>query len=138
MDERIGYNIKKLSKILEKYFTNVRISGLFLVVRRTMVSWIVFMNHFSKIFSSGHIPYIINALKFEYLCPDKPSAGHILNSLGSQRVWSFALYTVIHLAWQYKPFHCKIYKMLCVLSQKEMGTWKFSLVSKYLLLIFHV
>jgi hypothetical protein len=30
------------------------------------------------------IAYIINALKFGYFCPDKPSAAHILNSLASQ------------------------------------------------------
>jgi len=31
---------------------------------------------------------------------------HILNSLVSQWLWSFAPYTIVHLAWQYKPFHC--------------------------------
>jgi hypothetical protein len=40
--------------------------------------------NFGKIFSSGHIAYIVKALKLEYLCPDNPSAAHILNSLVSQ------------------------------------------------------
>jgi hypothetical protein len=65
-------------------------------------------NHF-EIFNCGHIIYTINILKFEYLCPGKPSAAHILNSSVSQWVWPFAPYTVVHLAYQDRPFHCKIF-----------------------------
>ncbi len=51
--------------------------------------------------------HIMHNLEIEYLCLGTPMAANILNLLVSRWEWSFAHHTVIYLAYQYTPFHCK-------------------------------
>jgi hypothetical protein len=52
--------------------------------------------------------HIMHNLEIEYLCLGTPMAANILNLLVSRWEWSFAHHTVIYLAYQYTPFHCKM------------------------------
>jgi hypothetical protein len=81
--------VKYFSKIFDIIF-HIQLDELYPTIKK---------KNFAKIFSYGHITYIINALKFEYIRPDNPSAAHILNSLASQRMWLFSPYTVVNLVW---------------------------------------